>query len=206
MAFPATWNAQRPESPEADRMRWICRLVYAREVIVGVDIKSHQVGNPCPYPAIVAGNEAQDEACSEARSRAQPPDVHIPSGGHLAFVAVDGRMVTEPIAIAVRRRLRDQADNSWKRREIQGKVVNMCWYVYTKTLDLRAYTQCTIAPRWQQLALPIDGWRGVDLSKVLYRAIRAVGGGWTESLHSDPSLHAVTVTKASVLIVYARYA
>ena len=46
---------------------------------------------------------------------------------------------------------------------------------------------------WGGGSLGTDGDGCLDLSKVLFRAIRAVGGGWTEMLHSDARLLALAV-------------
>lgn len=159
VAYPGEWNVQRPSAPESAQRQWLSQLAYAKEGMVGVDVKSHQEGPPCPYPTIVAGNEAQDKACDEARSLPRPPDVHLPTGGLFAFAILDGRMVTEPIVAAVRKVLRDQADVAWRRWEVQGKLAGLGGLVYTAVLDMRVYAQCTVATRWMPLLLQRDPTR-----------------------------------------------
>ena len=156
--------------------------------VVGVDIKSHQTGTPVPLEAVVAGNVAQDTACDEVRRDARPQDVLIPSGGFFAFAVFSGRMVTGPISGMVRDSLRRQAEVGWRQRVVQGRIASLGGEVVGAALDVRAYTRCRILQRWRPLLLSTDQSRFVDLAAVLYRAIRAVGGSWTEALHSDAAL------------------
>lgn len=60
--------------------------------------------------------------------------------------------------------------------------------VFTPCLDLCYYVQCRVMPPWEHLLLPGDNRLCVDLSKMLFRCLRAIGGGWTEQLHTDPEL------------------
>ena len=95
LRFPERWNVVRPASDAATKSKRMCDIAYVSGGVVGVDIKSHQDdGEPCPYPVVVAGNAAVDQACDEARAQRQPPDVMLPSGGWLVFAVVQGRMIT----------------------------------------------------------------------------------------------------------------
>ena len=85
VARPYAWNVQRREL-DTDSMRWYCEVPYVRDGFVGVDVKSHQTGPPCPYPVIVRGNESIDTECDHARNKPRPPDVFIPTGGQFAFL------------------------------------------------------------------------------------------------------------------------
>ena len=118
---PSTWHVLRPTDP-ADRLQCWCKIACHEFGFVGVDVKSHQQGEQIPHPAIVQGNEAQDEHCGEARTLRRPADVAIPSGGFFAFLSVEGRMVTSPAATALRRILREQAAGKWASRPVQGKI------------------------------------------------------------------------------------
>ena len=90
------------------------------------DVKSHQdrvpPGPPVPAPAVVQGNEAQDQLCDSARALPPPNDVSIPSGGFLAFLVIGGKAVTQAAPKAVRTLAREQAFLAWSARPVQGKV------------------------------------------------------------------------------------
>ena len=105
--------------------------------LVGVDIKRHQTGEPCPHPVLVRGNESVDAACNLARDRTQPPDVLIPSGGQFAYIVTKGRMVTKRTVEAVRQLMREQAHRRWGERVVQGKLAVVSRHIYTPVLDLR---------------------------------------------------------------------
>ena len=46
------------------------------------------------------------------------------------------------------------------------------------------------------LLLPGDFARGLDLSRVMFRALCRIGGGWTEMLHADAALKVATERSA----------
>ena len=189
LTSPSAWDVVLPAPMQPERQMTMCRIAYAQDGLVGVDIKSHQVGcAPCPYPAVVAGNEAVDQACDEARNRQRPPDIMLPTGGLFAHLIIGGRMVTGQPAVAIRELFRDQAEVEWRSKPVQGRVAVLSRHVFTDALDIRSYTLCRVEERWRGLALWSDGNGCLDLSKVLFRAVHAVGGGWTELLHSDASL------------------
>ena len=73
---------------------------------MGVDVRSHQDGPPIPFSAVVQGNEAVDSLCDMARALRCPSDVHIPTGGQMAFFTFGGRMVTQPCKKLIRSLLR----------------------------------------------------------------------------------------------------
>ncbi len=56
------------------------------------------------------------------------------------------------------------------------------------SVDLPGFTQCTIPAEWYRFLLPGDDPKGVDLSGILYRAQRAIGGGWTERILGGASV------------------
>ena len=187
VAHPLAWNVYRLDTQDPTRSRCWCRIGFVGCGLVGVDVKSHQVGPPCPYPAIVAGNEAQDAFCdSETRALARPHDVDVPSGGDFAAVTYDGRLITTSIAAAVRRLGRAQAHQAWCERPVQGHVARLASAIYGPAIDIRAYTKCKWERRWTALSLPQDTSPDVDLSGILFRTVRAIGGAWTERLHVDP--------------------
>ena len=50
---------------------------------------------------IVAGNEAQDQACNAAMSLPRPTPVSLPTGGAFAYISYHGAMVTSSARDAV---------------------------------------------------------------------------------------------------------
>ena len=66
--FPERWNVP---CPSARPGAYLSRVALQVPGLVAVDIKSHQTDTSAPFPFLVAGNEAQDNACAAAR--AQPP-------------------------------------------------------------------------------------------------------------------------------------
>lgn len=187
---PEGWTVQRQESEDPGRNKWYSQIAYHRCGLVGVDIKSHQSGTYIPNAAATHGNEIQDEMCDAARATNRPLNIRIPTGGPVVYATIDGYMVTKHISDVVRERLREQAVQAWRARPVQGKVATCRGRLFGPTMDIKAYTACNIPSRWDALLLPSDIGRTIDLSRVLYRAMRAVGGGWTEWQHSDNELAA----------------
>ena len=197
MARPELWNVKRSDPDDPLRSISMCAIAFDRFGLVGVDIKSHQVGPPCPYPVMVEGNEVQDRGCDEARGTDQPHDIFVPTGGFFAYAVVDGRMVTGSSFPFSRKFMRDQADAEWPVRAVQGKVGSIYRRLYTTALDLQAYTCCYVEPRWRWTLLTSDTAPFIDLSSMLFRCIRALAGGWTEMLHSDAALADLSRTWAT---------
>ena len=180
-SFPERWNVP---CPSARPGAYLSRVALQVPGLVAVDIKSHQTGTSAPFPFLVAGNEAQDNACAAARAQPLPPDVHLPTGGVFAFICLEGRMVTAPAREAIRRLLRTQALQKWQTCAVQGKLARVHLGVYTPCLRLAFYTRVAPDAAWSSLLLPRDGDR-VDISGFVHRCIRGIGGSWTELLHSD---------------------
>ena len=153
-----------------------------------MDIKSHQEHSNIPHPVITRGNEQQDEGCGLARSQMRPPDVWYPTGGFFAFMVTEGKAIGSTIRKVVRAQLRTQASEQWKQRKVQGHVVNQAHEVFGPTLDMKLFTQVPVPTSCKHWMLHTDHSDGVDLSRFLYRCVRAVGGSWTESLKSDTEL------------------
>ena len=57
------------------------------------------------------------------------------------------------------------------------------------TLDIRAFTSCSVPPHLEHILLAEDQPISGDLSCAVFRMHRAVGGSWTEYLHIDEDLH-----------------
>ena len=87
----------------------------------------------------------------------------------------------------IRNALRAQAQAQWSQRQVQGKVASFPQQVFGACLNAAWYTACVPLLTWRCWCLPTDA-AAVDLSRVLYRCVRAIGGGWTEQLHVDPAL------------------
>ena len=115
---------------------------------VGLDIGSHQEGDlPIPCGALVQGSSAQDRLCDEVRQAPRLPDVVVPTGGTFAAFLVEGRLVTQRIAAAVRNMLQETAELEWSRRPVQGRAASIKGLLFTRCLDLRAYTQYRVPSR-----------------------------------------------------------
>ena len=159
---------------------------HASHGLVAVDIKSHQSDLPIPYATIVAGNEQQDVGCTAARSHPLPCDVWWPTGGLAFQLSSQAKIVTSPSRQFFRLRLRSEALSKWKARTVQGKL-GYATHIFQPGLDLRLFRNCRVPERWQNCTLDGDA-SSIDLSAFAYRCIRAIGGSWTERLHSDPRL------------------
>ena len=93
----------------------------------------------------------------------------------------------DPPRVVIRNALRAQAQPQWSQRQVQGKVASFPQQVFGACLNAAWYIACVPLPTWRCCCLPTDA-AAVDLSRVLYRCVRAIGGGWTEQLHVDPAL------------------
>ena len=98
-------------------------------------------------------------------------------------------MVTRVPHAFVRKLLRSQSSREMALRPTQGRLALLKETLYPHSLDIRMYTSCPIPPRFDGLLLPSDHAASVDLSNILFRMYRSVGGGWTEYIKSDPSLY-----------------
>ena len=154
----------------------MCRTTYCTAGLVAVDIKSHQEHSNIPHPVITRGNEQQDEGCGLARSQMRPPDVWYPTGGFFAFMVTEGKAIGSTIRKVVRAQLRTQASEQWKQRKVQGHVVNQAHEVFGPTPDMKLFTQVPAPTSCKHWMLHTDHSDGVDLSRFLYRCVRAVGG------------------------------
>ena len=181
---PHKWNVQQLLLA---RPAWYSQIAFCNYGLVGVDVRSHQSGEPIPMRIIVAGNEAQDQACNAAMSLPRPTPVSLPTGGTFAYISYHGAMVTSSARDAVRDLLRCQALDEWKLRPVQGKVATLTALVYTPALDMHLYTACSLSLSPPVLHLPHDNI-SVDLSVALFRCLRLVGGGWTEQIKVQPEL------------------
>ena len=77
-----------------------------------------------------------------------------------------------------------------RKRPVQGKIAAMQGCVFSDVLDMSFYTSCPGFGASSPLRLPHDQ-PSVDLSVTLFRRVRLVGGGWTESINVDPQLMSV---------------
>ena len=134
---PHKWNVQQLLLA---RPAWYSQIASCNYGLVGVDVRSHQSGEPIPMRIIVAGNEAQDQACNAAMSLPRPTPVSLPTGGTFAYISYHGAMVTSSARDAVRDLLRCQALDEWKLRPVQGKVATLTALVYTPALDMHLYS------------------------------------------------------------------
>ena len=86
--------------------------------------------------------------------------------------------------------LRRQSIALMTTKRTQGKLAKFkgLIYLHTHTLDIRAFTSCSIPPPLHYLLLSEDQASAVDLSGCMFRMHRAVGGSWTEYLKTDKVL------------------
>ena len=90
---PEKWEVKIPFEPDSSP-KWMSKISFDQFGLIGVDVKSHQTNSSYPYPVITEGNDAQDTYCNCANVRHLPADILLPSGGPLAYLCKDGRMVT----------------------------------------------------------------------------------------------------------------
>lgn len=143
---PEGWNIQAPTDRHSNDLKWFSKIATVSHGMVGVDIKSHQEGMDRPNAASTHGNTFQDQYCDDVRPDAIPRDIRIPAGGAFCYITLDGHMVTKQISVTVRSRLRDEAVQQWRAKPVQGKIANCHRLLYGPTMDIRAYTACTILP------------------------------------------------------------
>ena len=90
---PEKWEVRIPFEPDS-KPKWMSNILFDQFGLIGVDVKSHQTNSSYPYPVITEGNDAQDTYCNCTNVRHLPADILLPSGGPLAFLCKDARMVT----------------------------------------------------------------------------------------------------------------
>eukprot|EP00439_Symbiodinium_sp_Y106_P055377 s232_g7.t1 len=184
--LPSAWNIQLPDA-EASTSRWFSRIAFSRFGLVGVDIKSHQTLSALPHPVLVQGNQLQDEGCAEARAHPSLPDLRRPVGGTFAYLVCQGRSVTSPARDLIRNLMRQEALSSWASKPVQGLIAHVSHEIFKPCLNPDLYKHWQIPARWRRWALPQDDLQ-VDLTPMLFRCTRSIGGSWTERLHSSADL------------------
>ena len=121
---------------EDDKLKWMSKISYERNGLIGVDVKSHQTKTTIPYLAISNGNDSQDRNCEDIRRAPTIDDIKIPSGGPFVYLSREGFMVTGPTNKFVRNLLRQQSPAEFKTKQMTGKVVNIKDAVYKHTMDI----------------------------------------------------------------------
>ena len=201
---PDAWDVKMALT-DGDTPRWFSKLAFVKSSMVGVDIRSHQVHTAIPYPVIKEGNEAQDTNCLAVASSPLPSDIRLPCGGPFAFICCGGHMVTRAPHDFVRKLLREQSTREMLSIPTQGRLASLKETIYPHSLDIRMFTSCPIPPRFDGLLLQSDHAASVDLSGIIFRMHRSVGGGWTEYIKSDSSLlQLATRHHASLLLPSVR--
>ena len=186
-AFPQHWNS----STAIDgRPVVTSRIAFQHQGVVGLDIKSHQSGPPAPFPILVQGNEVQDQGCDAARRLPLPGNIRVPSGGPFAWYSDEGHMVTSPIRVHVRNKLRQASAEAWGQRAVQGQMPRLITEVFRPALDPALYTRCAFSESWYRWALSTDHTPH-DLSAIAFRCQRAIGGSWTERVHAHEDVAAL---------------
>ena len=124
--------------------------------LIGVNVKSHQTNSSHPYPVATEGNDAQDTYCNCTNVRHLPADILLPSGGPLAFLCKDLRMVTTIPNKFTRDLLRRQSVARIANKLAQGTLANLKGRIYPHTLDIRAFTSCSVPYHLAHLLLSED--------------------------------------------------
>ena len=197
MAYPQLWNVRAQVTPDG-KPKWLCKTHNHGLNMIGIDIKSHQTQEVLvPNIALVQGNDAQDTACDRARSLPLPEDVKLPTSPTFAYITFEGSMFTSPINISIRRILREQASKLFRARKVQGKSARMEKSICSEAIKIHNYTNCNISERARSLILSTDTCFPLDLSRILFRMLRAIAGGWTEILHVDTSIKIIATKWAA---------
>ena len=139
------WDVRIPVDAEG-KLKWMSKISFKQFGLIGVDVKSHQVNTAFPYPVNTQGNEAQDTYCSSANTRPRPHDILLPSGGPFAFLCKEGRVVIAIPNKFTRELLRRQSTAFMSTKLTQGKLAKFKGLLYPHTLDIRAFSSCSIPP------------------------------------------------------------
>ena len=102
----------------------------------------------------------------------------------------DGRSITSAPNQFVRNVLRQQSIKELKTKITQGNLAIMKYFIYCRTLD-KAFTSCVVPPHFERFLIAEDSADSTDLSCILFRMQRAIGGAWAEYLHigDEPPCH-----------------
>ena len=184
---PGRWEVRIAVDPDP-KLKWMSRISFNQYGRVGVDVKSHQTNTEIPYPVVTQGNDEQDSYCKCTNVKHRPPDIFLPSGGPLAFLCKDCRMIITIPHKFTRNLLRHQSSALMATKLTQGKLAKLKGLIYHHTLDILAFTSRPIPSHLEHLLLAEDQPMSVDLSGALFRMHRAVGGSWTEYLKTDDEL------------------
>ena len=159
--------------PDPNKFKWMSRISFNQYGLVGVDVKSHQTNTAIPYPVITQGNDEQDTDCKGTNVKHRPPDIFLPSGGPLAFLCNDCRMISTIPNKFTRDLLRHQSSALMATKLTQGTLAKLKMLIYIHTLDIRVVTSRPIPSHLAHLLLAEDQPTSVDLSRALFRLHRA---------------------------------
>ena len=87
----------------------------------------------------------------------------IPSGGPFVFLCREGRMVIGAINKFVRGLPKQHSFTELTTKKVQGKVAKLKDTIYKHTLDIRAFTSCSIPPHLEHFLLAEDNAQATDL-------------------------------------------
>ena len=192
MSAPGQWNVTLPI---AGKPCQFSRIAFVQEGWVGVHVRSHQSQSAHPCALLTQGNEVQDAGCAQARLLPALPDIKLPSGGPLAWFSWEGRQITTPIRKFLRAQSRLESSVAWGKRPVQGKLSRVSADIFLPALDPALYTSCSFEAPWSSWMLDEES-SPVDLSAIAFRCHRAIGGSWTDRLHSHPDELAIATSWA----------
>ena len=76
---PGRWEVRIAVDPDP-KLKWMSRISFNQNSIVGVDVKSHQTNTAILYHVITQGNDEQDSCCKSTNVKHRPPDIFFFSG------------------------------------------------------------------------------------------------------------------------------
>ena len=100
-------------------------------------------------------------------------------------------MVTGATNNFVRGLLRQQSLAELRTKKIQGRVAKLKDTIYKHALDIRAFTSCPIPPHLEHFLLAEDNAQATDVSGIMFRMQKAIGGSLAEFMHTDEGLHEI---------------
>ena len=151
---------------------------------------THQTKTTITYPAITLGNDCQDRNCEITRLPTMY-DIMVPSGWPFVFISREGRMVIGATNEFVRGFLKHQLFKEFIAKNVQGRVAKLKETLYKHTLNIKAFISCSIPPHLEHFLLAEDNAQATDLSGIVFRMQRAIGGLLIEHMRTDEGFHQI---------------
>ena len=81
---------------EDDTLKWVSWILFEKQRLISVDVKSPQTKTTIPYLAITEDNAIQDRNCEDVKRWPKIADIKIPRGGSLAYLRLEECMFIGP--------------------------------------------------------------------------------------------------------------